>query len=243
MTGDPLQPFDDPALKAALRRALPRETAPPSLRDRIRAELAAAAATPAPAADEPRAIPLRPKRGPLYKLAVAAILVIGFGGLAYQIYQQTRSPYDPTTFTLSDELYRDMVADHSARARHTGSPDTVTALSGAAQLATQLARPVWAADLTRDGWTFAGGAVRDVARNPAAQLFFTKGNATISVFSMPASAASGAQEGQVYDTTFEGHPIAGFVKGKGLLCIVGDKSVPLADLKALLERHRNEIAG
>jgi hypothetical protein len=110
-------------------------------------------------------------------------------------------------------------------------------------LGARVKRPVFVPDLTSDGWTFKGGAVRKLAGRETPQLFFTKGNQNISVFSFPADVAPKAIEDTSYDATFENLPIAGFVKKGGLFCIVGDNSIPLPDIRTLLESHRPDLKG
>jgi anti-sigma factor RsiW len=254
MQDHPVPSFDDPALKAALRRALDSDAAPTALRDRIRALAAeeadrpalsytASAPEPAPSAAEAndRPIPLF-RRNPLYRLAVAAVLIIGIGVLALQLWNTNRPA---PAYTFSNTLFKGMVTTHNARATDTEmAPDTVKSLAEAPKLSQQINRPVLAADLTKDGWTFDGGAVRTVGTFTAAQLFFNKGNAVVSVFSLPASAAPNAVENSTYDTVFQGAPIAGFVKNGGLFCIVGsspDGSLTVGDVKGLLERHKGEL--
>jgi hypothetical protein len=255
MQDHPVPSFDDPALKAALRRALDSEPAPAGLRDRIHAlaaeeadrpALSYTAPTPEPApsaADTTdRPIPLF-RRNPLYRWAAAAILIIGIGALALQIWHANQ-PTNPG-YVLQPSLFKAMIATHEARATDTeSSPDTAKTLAEAPKLSQTINRPVLVADLTKDGWTFDGAAVRNVGKFPAVQLFFTKGNAAVSVLSLPASAAPAAVENSTYDTVFNGAPIAGFVKNGGLFCIVGtspDGSLTIGDVKGLLERHKGEL--
>src|SRR5689334_554320 len=113
MQQPPVQPFDDPALKAALRRALDRPTAPDALHDRIRALAGESRVEARPAVDD-RPIPLHPRRGLYLKLAVAAILIIGFGNLAYQVWSNRKPTCDYAT-AVPDPLYASMVQTHSAR--------------------------------------------------------------------------------------------------------------------------------
>ncbi|MDB5321212.1 MAG: hypothetical protein JWN40_2843 [Phycisphaerales bacterium] len=235
----PVQFTDDPALKSALRRTLDVESAPAALRERVMALKAGGDAQ----AGNP--IPMFRRRSPLYWLAVAAVLVLGVGMLGYQIWQMNRGPvYDPSRFALSQSLYKAMVDAHSARAKEVGTGD-IGPVATAANLSQSIQRPVFVADLTRDGWTYRGAGVRNVGSNTAAQLYFTKGKQAISVFSLPASTASGAREDEEYDKDFNGSPIAGFTHGPGLYCIVGsseDDSLPLAEVKRLLAAHRGEIS-
>ena len=225
-----VQPFDDPDLKVALRRVLGSESAPAGLRERIAAM----------SGDEAPPIRVNWRQSWVYRLAVAAVLVVGFGGLAYQIWKMNRPPsYDPA-LAISDTLYASMLTAHHSGAAASG----VTTLAQAEDLKKHIDRPVLVADLTRDGWTFDGGGVRKVGEFSAAQLRFSKGKASISVFSLPASAASGAQYGAEYDKVFNGSPIAGFLKGPGLYCIVGsstDGSLNVDEVKRLLAEHKGDL--
>jgi hypothetical protein len=243
MQEQPVQPFDDPSLKVALRRALDSgERVPDGLRERI---LAAGKADGPVASDRP--IPLY-RRSPIYRFAAAAVVVIGFGALGYTLWDMTRQPdYTPNaSYALSNSLYKAMVETHQARQSGAATPpDTVNTLAAAPSLSGAIGRATFVADLTKDGWTFQGGGVRNVGSHPAAQLFFTKDKAAISVFSLPASAAPQARDGGTYDTVFNGMPIAGFTKKGGLYCIVGssaDGSLKVDEVKELLERHRGELA-
>lgn len=243
MQEPPVQPFDDPGLKAALRRVMdPAEAAPAGLRERILAR----GFTDREEEEAPKPIPM-PRRSPMWvRFAAAAVLVIGLGTLAYQVWDMNRPPrYDPA-YAISNSLYKAMVQTHQAREGGTATPaDSVKTLAAAPKLSETTGRPTFVADLTKDGWTFEGGAVRQVGSHAAAQLFFTKDKAAISVLSLPASAAPGAQDGTTYDVEFKGHPIAGFTRQGGLYCIVGssaDGSLNVSDVKALLERHQGELA-
>lgn len=239
MQDSPVQPFDDPALKAALRRSLDRETAPVALRDRIKA-LASAAA---PAEPDHKPIPMF-RKSPLYRLAVAAILIIGFGGLGYQIWKMNQSPYDSTT-VFTAKLYQEMIDAHNAR-KDNSTGDSVITFAAAPGLGGQLGRSVFVADLTKDGWTFKGGAVRKVGSDQAAQLYFTKGKSAISVFSLPKSVVPTAQDEQSYEALQSGAAIAGFTRGQGLFCIVEtSEEGPLTSsegVRAMLEAHKGEIS-
>jgi hypothetical protein len=198
-------------------------------------------AAAAEANDQP--IPLF--RRPLFRFAAAAILIVGIGSLAFQIWNTTRPPAS-SAYVFPVSLFKGMVATHTARASGAeASPDAVKSLADAAKLSQTTNRPVLVADLTKDGWTFDGAAVRAVGQFTAAQLFFTKGNAAVSVFSLPASAVPNAADNSTYDTVFNGAPIAGFVKNGGLFCIVGsspDGSLTAGEVRGMLERHKGELA-
>jgi hypothetical protein len=139
-----------------------------------------------------------------------------------------------------------MLQTHTARTTGSAGGDSVATLDAASGLTSQIKRPVFVADLTKDGWKFQGGAVRNVGSQPAAQLFFTKDKAAISVFSLPASAAPNAKDGMTYEKNFHDSPIAGFLKGNGLFCIVGsseDNSLTVDQVRQLLEAHRGDVKG
>ncbi len=164
--------------------------------------------------------------------------------LGYQIWQMNRGPVYDNKMVISHEVYQAMVDAHSARAKEAGTGDA-GAVAAAANLSQSIQRPVFVADLTRNGWTYRGASVRNVGPNTAAQLYFTKGKQAISVYSLPASAANGARDDVEYDKDFNGSPIAGFTRGPGLYCIVGsseDDSLKLGEVKQLLAEHRGEIS-
>ena len=186
------------------------------------------------------------RRGPVFKFAAAAVLVLGLGSLGYQVYLANRAPSYVAQYVVPPSLYKGMTQTHDERVAGSATPaDTTTDLAAAKGLSDTVKRPVFVAQLTSNGWKFVGGGVRDVGPHSAAQLFFTKGNASISVFSLPASAVPQAKDDVTYDTVFNGHPIAGFVHKGGLYCIVGsstDDSLKLDEVKSLLQSHRGELA-
>lgn len=233
MSQDSVQPpFDDPALKAALRRSLGVERAPAALLERVRA---------AAGGEQERVIPLF--RRPFFHQAIAAVLLVGLSVALVMVWRSNRKdPYNEA-YAIPNSLYKAMVTQHEARAAQ-AEKDTVTQLASVTQLAKQLGRGILAPDLTKDGWTFEGGAVRTWASGQVAQLYFSKGESRISVLSMPASVAKGAKEGYTYQTTFSGTPIAGVVKEGGLHCLIGSdkaQSINAGDLSELLNQHIGEM--
>src|SRR4051794_615035 len=161
MADHPAPSFDDPALKTALRRALDSEGAPISLRDRIRAIAAEEADRPVmsytasgvdstTAAAEANDQPIPLFRRPLYRFAAAAILIVGIGSLAFQIWNTTRPPTS-SAYVFPVSLFKGMIATHTARATGAeSSPDAVKSLADAAKLSQTTNRPVFVADLTKD---------------------------------------------------------------------------------------------
>ncbi len=186
----------------------------------------------------PASLPIRPKSA-FVRWAVAAALFVGTAGITYYIVSKPANT--PPQYVVSNSLYKAMLVTHAARAGGTANPDTISQLSQAGKLSTDLGRPVFAAQLEQDGWTFAGAAVRKVGEFDAAQFFFKKGAAAVSVFSLPPSAVPQAKDDTTYAVTFSSAPIAGFTKSGGLFCIVGDSSITLDEVKTLLEKHRGEL--
>jgi hypothetical protein len=235
----PLQSFDDPGFRAALARSIPKERAPEGLRSRIAA--LTAAGKPADWGDAPP-IKLPVFRQKWFRMAAAALFAVAAVITAVLVNRQ--SGVTPG-YEIANSVYRGMVNVHEARKNDAASsPDTVTALASAGQqLSKQLGRGVWAPDLTKDGWTFHGGAIRTLGSSQVAQLFFTKGAESLSVLSLPSSLAKGAKDGSTYETKFSGTPIAGFLKKDGLFCIVrqGQAEPSTQEIKALLDKHRDAV--
>lgn len=234
MQDKPDSAFDDPALKTALRRSLGAEQAPASLSQRI-VQIASEQSR------APQSIPVFRRRA--FRQAVAAVLAIGLGVAAILIWQGNRKDPYQAAYGIPNSLYRSMVNQHQERADQT-APDPVTSIPAAQELARKLGRPILLPDLTRDGWTFEGGAIRDWPATQVAQFFFTRGGAKISVLSMPVTLAPGARETYTYETTFSGTPIAGVVNNGGLHCLIcTDKSgqVDAKELAALLRRHMEDV--
>ena len=237
----PVQSFDDPALKAALARSFTKERAPEALRNRI-AALTASGGKPAAWEDAP------PIKLPVYRqrwvrLAAAALFAVAAVITAVLVNRESSSV--TPGYEIANSVYKGMVSTHEARKNNTATPpDSVTTLAAAGQqLSKQLGRAVWAPDLTKDGWTFHGGAIRTIGASQVAQLYFTKGQESLSVLSLPSSLAKGAKDGSTYETTFSGTPIAGFLKKDGLFCIVrqGGPESTTQDIKALLDKHRDAV--
>jgi len=242
----PVHSFDDPALKAALGRSLPKDRAPQALRNRIAALTASAAnpsgAKPSAWEDAP------PLKLPIYRqkwvrMAVAALFAVAAVITAVLVNRNANSV--TPGYEIANSVYRGMVSTHEARKNNTATPpDSVTTLASVGQqLSKQLGRGVWAPDLTKDGWTFHGGAIRTIGSSQIAQLYFTKGQESLSVLSLPSSLAKGAKDGSTYETTFSGTPTVGFLKKEGLFCIVrqGAPAPSTQDIKALLDKHRDAV--
>src|SRR5688572_7192090 len=200
--------FDDPELKAALKRGLGSEVAPAALRARIERALAAEAARPAKT--------LRPVGGwrsnPLVGLAAAALIVVCIG----LIYTNVMKDGDGRLSELPRQMAMDMAGAHDRALANPGAheveapKDDLTAIRKT--LSGKLGHPVLVASLGND-WEFQGARVASVGTTDAAQLLFkNKKNAdTVSVFSVPGQAYYATEEGMEYEQDVDGHALAGFV--------------------------------
>lgn len=229
--------FDDPALKAALKRALGGETAPPGLRARVEKMLAAEAASPL----------VRPKqrfdwrRSPLVGLAAAAMIIVSTA-FVLNYYRQA----EPSSLaTLPNDLASEMTAAHDAamaQASHHNLPVPKDDLDKIRQtLKDRLGHPVLVASLGAD-WKLEGASVTKVGERDAAQLVYSKGNESVSVISVSiAGRGYVPSEGTDYMQTWEGHPLAGVVKGGAVHCVIGSKGTKLSE--NFLARLRDKISG
>jgi len=245
------QQFDDPGLKAALKRLYGQERAPDALRARVLARLSEAAApsevtpapsevTPAPAARPATASPAFWRRPRFAYAAVAAVLLVGAAGLVYRVY------FTPPggTVTVADATLAGMVKTHEACCHlesHQQYPqlgEDFPRLGGV--MGKRLAHPVLAANLKGDGWTYRGAAICQVKGEPCAHLLFERDGRWVSVFSVKGLTKG---DGPVAGATIDGHPIRGFVRDGVLCAIVGRTSqgTTEAELEQLLEKHKAEV--
>jgi hypothetical protein len=230
--------FDDPVLKAALKRAVGSEAAPAALRGRVEQALHAEAMAPLKRAAAHR--PAGWRNNPLVGLAAAAMLIIGVG----LIYTNMMRTDDGRMKELPAQMALDMAAAHdralaNAALHELKAPkDDLSAVRG--ELKEKLEHPVLVASLGSD-WDFQGARVATVGTTPASELVFKsrKTGDTVSVFSIPGRAYYATEEGLEYEQTADGHPIAGFVR-KGIVhCLVGSKGSKIDEDD--LAKIRNQI--
>src|SRR5687768_13490153 len=152
MSSDSPSPFDDPVLKAAVKRAVGMERAPESLRARVEAALAAeTAATMRRAAHRPSGW----RSNPLVGLAAAAMLIIGVG----LIYTNVWCTDDGRLTELPERMALDMAAAHD-RALASANPHEIEAPKDdlnaiRKSLKDKLGHPVLVASLGNE-WEFQG---------------------------------------------------------------------------------------
>jgi hypothetical protein len=218
--------FDDPDLRTMLKRSVGSETAPPALRQRVTAALGA----------EQR-LGQRVRHGwqrPLYGIAAAAILLIGFGLTFTILFNKERAA--PQWFAAA------MVKTHGEYPAQapTGAvlPTGVTgedypAISKA--LGDELGYAVLAKPLG-DGWKLEGARLCVVGTSNAAQVVFSKGDQTVSLFSVSTKVlyySDATKDGMNYSQIEQGHAVSGFVRGDAVHCLVASSKSGTPDLKAL----------
>jgi hypothetical protein len=232
--------FDDPVLKDALRRALGNETAPVHLRARveraIEAERAAAGRT-----DQARR---SWRNSPLVGLAAAAALLISVG-LIYNHFR-SESGDDSAQIELPQSLALAMIvtADQGAAAheanlvQNVGAPD-YTMLTQT--LREKLGHPVMVASLGPD-WTLKSAGVSRLSEVPASHMVFTRGQDSVSLFSLSGARFYATQEGSDYAQMEAGRPIAGFVYKGAVHCVVGGSGMSLKEVTKLRDKLRSSLS-
>jgi hypothetical protein len=251
-------PFDDPALKEAVRRAWSRQSAPQEVHRRVREALASASAeAPAPreavragsTASMRLAEPLdviearrRVHRG----LAVAAGIVLAVG-ISVTV-MRNQSPPPGTPVQLAGELPASLVIRHDECAKAPDhhklgvSRDDFTTIASELQSQTGhavLAKPVG------DGWQFIGAGPCPVNGVPSGHLVFAKGADRLSLISLPASVLSRVAPQSPYNGEDSGHVLAGFIQNDMFVCLVGSSpqgTSGLTQIQPLRDRLRTEAA-
>lgn len=227
--------FDDPVLRDVVRRAFAGETAPVSLRQRVVETLD----TEQRAEQNPR------RQWNRLGLAAAAVLVIGVG-LAYLVLLRNSEKPVPQWFAAAMVASHDQCAGRSDHHLLSGLTPANDVRAAGARLWRDLGYPVLAAELG-DGWTFAGAGICQVSGHNAAHLLYTRGQDSISVFSIPAAVlyAGDATDGTEYSQVEQGHPVSGFIQGGAVHCLVGRSasgSLTLQEVKRLRDQVRRHFS-
>jgi hypothetical protein len=248
-------PFNDSGLKAAVRRLRGGHTAGPELVERVAAALATAPEGDAPAPGElvdahGATVQGSDSRrvGPaglwVRRLAVAASVIL-FAGAVATFVKVRHDRHEAEEYLEANEgLLRGMAAAHSGGMPSGPAVQPLSAAEGGAavrdQAAKQLSRYVPVPDLSGSGWALASAAVAPFGSSatPAGRFEFIRDSRRLTLFSLPAAAFVGAEEGAVYETTVQGCPIAGFVSKGGIHCVVGDVGLRLPEIVNLRDRLR-----
>jgi hypothetical protein len=214
--------FEDPRLKAAVRRVWDVDSASASLRARVERTFRDEA--PTPVVRQPRQ-PLRmprliPGRWPGFAIAATVLLTFGTGAWMLTNGDQTDKP---ATFPYTLVAGIVQAHDHLRQApnEHFLPGDVAgdfTAIGS--KLSDELHIPVLSAPM--NNWRFIGASRVMVLEHPAANLLYRDGNRTLSILSMPTSVANANAYDEHYVVTMGTHQIAGFTKYGALYCIVID---------------------
>lgn len=229
--------FNDPELKAALQRVCAGEKAPGHLRERVMGLTSAAGSS----------LKLTSPTGrrsfwasPSFRLAAAAIFVVGIVGLYYK-YHTRDETIDKHTLLAMIKTH-----DHCCNIPNHANPAVPQSsfVTMGETMSLRLHEPVMAADLKPDGWTFHGANYCPVDGNTSAHLTFWRGEQRLSIFSLPASFCKYAKDGSSYSESLDGHLIAGFIQSGAVHCMVGQSpagQLQLQDVATLLMKHKNEV--
>ena len=245
MSATDLQNFDDPGLKAAVRRAWGGERAPLALRRRIIESL------PEPVVDvqehDSAVIRLLRWRIPTRGLVAAAIMLLAVG-LIFRLWPaQARPAY--SAIQLPTALADDLVDRHDACAlspdHHMPGIDRQNFPSIAHQLKDRLGFPILAASLP-GSWKFHGASICPVGNTYAGHLMFERdgGKQAVSLFSLPLRFLEGTDVGCEYAQSDRRHPIAGWATSRAVYCVVGsskDGSLTLDQMRTLRDQLQPEL--
>ena len=247
MTPDPMK-FDEPGLKAAVRRAWGNESAPASLRQRIEG-LAA----------QERADVIRVdrsawrRRARVALMSAAAVLLVGVGIYLRQMNEQKPSTLVASAATqpLPAELGTQLVSRHdfcttAAPENHhffvAAPKSNFKAISQ--KMGEQLNHSVAAASIGKE-WDFRGASICLVGSARSAHLIYASGDAFVSVFSLPSTCIGESCRNYPTELAMDGHPMAGFVQDGAFYCVVastaGKTLVSLEEVRTLRDHLRESV--
>jgi len=244
MSDPEFKSFNDPALRAAVRRVWSDERAPQELRQQI-AALCSGTTTARGTSrgnwrnHEPLSMRIRSR---LYQLAAAAIILLAIGIAFADWNMGGRSPRRaPRIVALPATLSNDLYARHDADAKASdhkliGVSQTDFKAMGR-QLQERLNFPVLATNLPGKGWKFHGANVCKVGKVVTAHLVFDlNGKEYISIFSMPVTEVADSTRACDYSEVTTKHVMAGFTTEVGFYCIVAtsvDDSITIEEVRTL----------
>jgi anti-sigma factor RsiW len=238
---DTWETFDDPALKAAVRRVCSAERTPEQLRQRI-SRMMSESSPADPHLDSPPPANLKIALWNRPALRWDAVLLPALGGLYAWVAPGDRPAH------IGSEVLAAMVQTHddcwqlATHIDHGADVQDLRAIANA--LCAKLAEPVLVANLAEDGWQFRGAAICKVNGHDCAHLMFTKQGQRMSVFSLPASSCNGAVEGGIYAVDIDGHAVAGFVRAGGAFTMVGHcpkRGLKSQEVATLLRKHQGDV--
>ena len=230
--GSPLDQFEAPELKTAVKRLYAAERAPVGLRKSVESILRS----------EQVAAP-RMRIGPalMWQWAAAAVIVVGLAGLIWRVSDERKYPVGEKTMLAMVKTH-DFCCTPGRQHRHTDIPQTNFVAMGET-MAGKIKEPVLAADIG-DGWRFVGAAMCLVGGKQSAHLIYSRGGQWLSVFSIPASSCEKVHDGAFGGERINDHMIAGFARTGGVYCMVGScpqKNLQLDEIEQLLKKHQRDL--
>ena len=259
--------FDDPRLRAAVRRAWAGETAPPELRRHVEELIAKETAAGQVGEPTPDVVIRRPalsfwrRSVALGSVAAAAVVIVGLGlvafnasrqGTAQSVTTSTGNSIAPSApAALPTELGQQLVRGHDLCVRVHG--DDHHLLKDAArhdypamarELEGKVKYPVLATPVGGD-WAFHGASLCPVGKMHVAHLMYRQGDAFLSLYSLPASSIPTVSDKQSCDAAVNGRPVAGFVVGKTFYAVLastgGKTPVDLDGVRAVRDQLRETV--
>ena len=250
--------FEDAALKDAVRRAWASERGPARLRGRVSHLIATAGSI-----DDVSTVKATSRasaeiwRSRMYTLAAAAVILFAIGLLVLQYQgvfeprlpfaQATPPPAQSIDTPVPDALAGSLVARHDGCAsmrdhylvQHPGVK-SYGALN--VQLTADLGFPVLARGIGSE-WRFKGAGTCEVGPQRASHLLFSRGNQSVSLFSLPATCAGGPPNGSVFQGMVNDHPVAGFSRNGGVYAVVGSAAGGASLSVDTVSAIRNSLMG
>jgi hypothetical protein len=240
--------FVDPVLQEAVIRAWGQETAPPGLADRVRAAMAEAA-------DAPLRLDARPGLRTWGALALAAVVLIAVGITSFHVLPSPDQPSAsnaslaggiPVSFvhnviSTHDHCQQKYLANHHAIGCDKNDYNAIKQA-----LEQQLGHRVWVTPVA--SWEFRGAAECRTGDGSTrcAHLLYERPQRrqTLSIFSVPYDGPCSLASSETFGEIVENHPVAGFVDGKELYCLVGyapDQSLTVDELKQTTQTYRQNL--
>jgi hypothetical protein len=230
--GSPLDQFDAPELKSAVKRLYAAERAPVGLRQHVETILRA---------EQASSRPMRIERAVIWQRAVAALIVLGLTGLILRANYERHHPVGDETL-LAMVRTHDFCCKATNAHRWTSIPQNDFVLMGQ-NMASRIKEPVLATDIG-NGWTFVGAAMCPVGDKQSAHLVYQRKGQWLSIFSIPASSCKKVRDGAFGGEQLNDHMIAGFARTGGVYCMVGScprKNLQLDEIRQLLKQHQGDL--
>jgi len=230
--GSPLDQFDAPELKTAVRRLYAAERTPVGLRQRVESILRA---------EQASAGPMRIHRAIIWQWAAAAVILVGLTGLILRASYERSHPVGGQTLLAMVNTH-DFCCRSGNPHQRPGIPQNNFVLMGQT-LASKINEPVLAAEMD-NGWKFVGAAMCPVNGKPSAHLVYRRNGQWLSIFSIPASSCEKVRDGAFGGQQINDHMIAGFARTGGVYCMVGScpqKNLQLDEIQQLLKKHQGDL--